>query len=62
MSETVARVATVRNTFPETLQPTPAPERALVEVLWRCRELYNAALEQRISAWQRRRVSIARAE
>jgi putative transposase len=32
----------------------------LDEVLWRCRELYNAALEQRITAWQRRRVSISR--
>jgi putative transposase len=31
-------------------------------VLWRCRELYNAALEQRITAYQRRRVSISRYE
>ena len=30
--------------------------------LWRCRDLYNAALEQRITAWQRRHVSISRFE
>jgi putative transposase len=34
----------------------------LDEVLWRCRELYNAALQQRITAWQRRRVSVTRYE
>jgi putative transposase len=32
----------------------------LDEVLWRCRDLYNTALEQRIAAWQRRHVSISR--
>lgn len=53
---------TVRKTFKEKLRPTPAQERALDEVLWRCRDLYNAALEQRIIAWQRRRVSISRYE
>ncbi len=31
-------------------------------VLWRCRTLYNTALEQRITAWQRRRVSVSRYE
>jgi putative transposase len=58
---------TVRKTFKEQLRPTkeqlrptPAQERALDEVLWRCREHYNAALEQRITAWQRRRVSVSR--
>jgi putative transposase len=51
---------TVRKTFKEKRRPTPAQERVLDEVLWRCRELYNAALEQRITAWQRRRVSISR--
>ena len=29
-------------------------------MLWRCRDLYNTALEQRISAWQRVRVSVSR--
>jgi putative transposase len=50
---------TVRKTYKEKLRPTPAQERMLDEVLWRCRALYNAALEQRITAWQRRRVSIS---
>jgi putative transposase len=49
-----------RKTYKEKLRPTPAQERALDAVLWRCRDLYNAALEERISAWQRRRVSISR--
>jgi putative transposase len=31
-------------------------------VVWRCRELYNTALEQRITAYQRRRVSVSRFE
>ncbi len=31
-------------------------------MLWRCRELYNAALEQRITAWQRGHVSVSRYE
>src|SRR5713226_280382 len=51
---------TVRKTFKEKLRPTPGQERALDEVLWRCRDLYNTALEQRITAWQRCHVSISR--
>lgn len=43
----------VRKTFKEKLRPTPAQERALDEVLWRCRTLYNAALEQRKTWWGR---------
>jgi len=54
--------ATARKTFKEKLRPTPAQERALEDVLWRCRELYNAALEQRITAWRRRHVSVSRFE
>jgi hypothetical protein len=49
---------TVRKTFKEKLRPTPAQEQALDEVLWRCRDLYNTALEQRITANQRRHVSV----
>jgi putative transposase len=52
----------VRKTFKEKLRPTPAQERTLKEVLWRCRTLYNTALEQRITAWQRRRISVSRYE
>ncbi len=43
----------VRTTFKEKLKPTPEQERALEAVLWRCRTLYNAALEQRITWWRR---------
>ena len=51
---------TVRKTFKEKLRPTPAQAAALDEVLWRCRALYNAALEERITAWQRCHVSVTR--
>ncbi len=53
---------TVRKTYKEKLRPTPAQERELEVVLWRCRDLYNTALEQRIIAWQRARVSVSRYE
>ena len=42
----------VRKTFKYKLKPTPEQERALAEVLWRCRVLYNTALEQRRTWWQ----------
>jgi putative transposase len=29
-------------------------------VLWRCRDLYNSALEQRITAYRRRHISVSR--
>jgi putative transposase len=48
---------TGHKTHKEKLRPTPAQERALEEILLRCRDLYNAALEQRIIAYQRRHVS-----
>jgi putative transposase len=53
---------TTRKTYKEKLRPTPAQERALDAVLWRCRDLYNVALEQRITAWQRRHASVSRYE
>jgi putative transposase len=53
---------TVRKTYKEKLRPTPALERALDEALWRCRDLYNTALEQRITAWQRCHISVTRYE
>jgi putative transposase len=51
---------TCRKTYKEKLRPTPAQERELEAVLWRCRTLYNTALEQRITAWERCRVSVTR--
>jgi putative transposase len=53
-------VETVRKTYQEKLRPTPQEERQLEAMLWRCRTLYNAALDQRITAWQRCRVSVSR--
>jgi putative transposase len=52
--------ATVRKTYKYKLIPTPAQERELGRVLGLCRALYNTALEQRILAWQRVRVSLSR--
>ncbi|HEV8191919.1 MAG TPA: transposase [Ktedonobacterales bacterium] len=49
-------------TYKEKLRPTPTQERELERVLWQCRELYHAALEQRITAWQRHHVSVSRYE
>ena|SRR6476660_9906463 len=53
---------TVRKTFKEKLRPTPTQQRELEQVLWRCRDLYNTALEQRIVAYQRRHASVSRYE
>jgi putative transposase len=38
--------------------PTPEQAQALDTVLWRCRDLYNAALEERKTAWDRCHVSL----
>jgi len=43
----------VRKTYQEKLRPTPTQERQLEAVLWRCRTLYNVALEQGITWWRR---------
>jgi putative transposase len=51
---------TVRKTYKYKLNPTADQERDLARVLGWCRCLYNTALEQRITAWQRVRVSISR--
>jgi putative transposase len=52
----------LRKTFKEKLRTTPTQERDLEQVLWRCRDLYNTALEQRITAYQRCHKSISRFE
>jgi putative transposase len=51
---------TVCKTYKEKLRPTPDQERQLDVVLWRCRTLYNVALEQRKTAWERCHVSVKR--
>jgi putative transposase len=47
-----------RKTYTYQLMPTPDQEQALATVLWRCRELYNAGLEERKAAWEKCRVSV----
>jgi putative transposase len=49
---------TVRKTFKYKLKPTPEQERAMEFVLRRCRELYNAALQERRDAWRKCEVSV----
>jgi putative transposase len=44
---------TVRKTFKYKLDPTPDQARALEVALWRCRDQYNTALEQRRTWWGR---------
>ena len=48
---------TVRKTYKYKLKPTPQQERQLEGILWRCRTLYNTALEQRIFLWKQRGVT-----
>ncbi|HEV2461218.1 MAG TPA: helix-turn-helix domain-containing protein [Ktedonobacterales bacterium] len=54
------QLQSLRKTFKYKLQPTPEQVRELERVLMRCRHLYNTALEQRITAWQRCHVSVGR--
>jgi putative transposase len=49
---------THHKTFKYQLEPTPEQEQALETVLWRCRELYNAGLQERKEAWEKCSVSI----
>src|SRR5215472_11932050 len=48
----------MRKTYKYKLNPTPEQEQALECVLWRCRMLYNAALEERKTASERCHVSV----
>jgi transposase len=50
----------MRRTYKEKLRPTPEQEQGLDVVLWRCRTLYNVALEQHKTAWERCHVSVKR--
>jgi putative transposase len=43
----------LRKAYKYKLKPTPEQARQLEEVLWRCRTLYNTALDQRITAYRR---------
>jgi hypothetical protein len=46
-----------RKTCTYQLLPTTAQEQTLETDVWRCRELYNAGLQERTVAWERCRVS-----
>ncbi|HEU4783470.1 MAG TPA: helix-turn-helix domain-containing protein, partial [Ktedonobacterales bacterium] len=48
----------LRKTYKYKLKPTPEQERAMAFIVRRCRELYNAGLEERKEAWRKRGVSI----
>jgi hypothetical protein len=52
----------IRKTYKYKLKPTPEQERAMAFVLRRCRELYNAALQERKDAWQKCGVSVSVAQ
>ncbi len=43
----------VRKAYTYKLKPTPDQARQLEQTLWRCRTLYNTALEERITAYRR---------
>src|SRR5215831_17388985 len=47
------QILRVRTAFKCKLPPTPAQDQALETVLSRCRTLYNVALEQRTTWWER---------
>jgi len=53
---------TVSKTFKYKLKPTPEQERAMVFVVRHCRELYNAAVQERKEAWQKCGVNITVAQ
>ncbi len=50
---------TCRKTYRYKLCPTPEQEQVLETVLWHCRRLYNVALEERKTAYDRRGVTIS---
>jgi putative transposase len=52
----------IRKTSKYKLKPTPEQERTIAFVMRRCRELYNAALQERRDAWQKCGVSVTEAQ
>src|SRR5215467_11987451 len=48
----------MRKTYTYKLKPPPEQEEAMAFVIRRCREFYNAALQERRDAWQKCSVSI----
>jgi putative transposase len=60
--ETQTTAATVRKTFKYKLLSTDEQEQKMAFVLRRCRELYNAALQERHDAWHKCHTSITCAQ
>jgi putative transposase len=56
-----AEAVVVRKTYKYKLQPTAEQEGTLAFVVRRCRELYNAGVQERRDAWQKCGVSITAA-
>jgi putative transposase len=56
---TAHNMRSAHKTYRYRLDPTREQEQALETVMWRCRTLYNVALEQRQTAWDRRHVSVS---
>jgi putative transposase len=53
---------TIRKTFKYKLMPTSEQEQAMAFVARRCRELYNAALQERKEAWRKCGLSVTEAQ
>ena len=51
-SSAPASARPIRKTYKYKLLPTPEQQQALATVLWRCRELSNAGLQERTAAWE----------
>lgn len=49
---------TTRKSYKYKLQPTPDQERTLERTLMLCRHVYNAAVEERKTAWERCHVTV----
>jgi putative transposase len=49
-----------RKSYKYKLKPAADQERRLAETLWRCRALYNTALEERVTAYRRCGVTVTR--
>jgi putative transposase len=48
----------LRKAYTYKLKPTPEQACQLEEILWRCRTLYNTALEERVTAYRRCAVTL----
>lgn len=56
-TQTAQMTPSIRKSYKYKLKPTPEQACQLGAVLWRCRRLYNTALEQRITLYKQRGVT-----